>query len=139
MAQSRHAQCADECPLLWARRTLTNRVHDDPSGEPALSQGLPSEAEPRRENLWSQRGDISIYEYTQSSEPTLLACPRRKPQGRAEGGRPCPGPAGHRQPVWGGNPEITRKTLVLNGSERRGGIRTHGTVTRTTVFETAPG
>ena len=25
MAQSRHAQCADECPLLGARRTLTNR------------------------------------------------------------------------------------------------------------------
>jgi hypothetical protein len=57
MAQSRHAQCADECPLLGASRTLTNRVHDDPSGEPALSQGLPSEAEPRRENLWSRRGD----------------------------------------------------------------------------------
>ena len=25
MAQSRHAQCADECPLLGAKRTLTNR------------------------------------------------------------------------------------------------------------------
>ena len=25
MAQSRHAQCADECPLLGARRTLTQR------------------------------------------------------------------------------------------------------------------
>jgi hypothetical protein len=25
MAQSRHAQCADECPLLGANRTLTNR------------------------------------------------------------------------------------------------------------------
>src|SRR5215510_2404005 len=25
LAQSRHAQCADECPLLGATRTLTNR------------------------------------------------------------------------------------------------------------------
>ena len=25
MAQSRHAQCADKCPLLGAKRTLTNR------------------------------------------------------------------------------------------------------------------
>ena len=25
MAQSRHAQCADECPLLGAKRTVTNR------------------------------------------------------------------------------------------------------------------
>jgi hypothetical protein len=25
MAQSRHAQCAGECPLLGAKRTLTNR------------------------------------------------------------------------------------------------------------------
>jgi hypothetical protein len=25
MAQSRYAQCADECPLLGAKRTLTNR------------------------------------------------------------------------------------------------------------------
>ena len=25
MALSRHAQCADECPLLGAKRTLTNR------------------------------------------------------------------------------------------------------------------
>ena len=25
MAQSRHAQCADECPLLGAKRTWTNR------------------------------------------------------------------------------------------------------------------
>jgi hypothetical protein len=25
LAQSRHAQCADECPLLAAKRTLTNR------------------------------------------------------------------------------------------------------------------
>jgi hypothetical protein len=26
LAQSRHAQCADECPLLGAKRTLTNRL-----------------------------------------------------------------------------------------------------------------
>jgi len=25
LAQSRHAQCADKCPLLGAKRTLTNR------------------------------------------------------------------------------------------------------------------
>ena len=25
LAQSRHAQCADECPLLGAKRTVTNR------------------------------------------------------------------------------------------------------------------
>ena len=25
LAQSRHAQCADECPLLGAKRTWTNR------------------------------------------------------------------------------------------------------------------
>ena len=30
---------------------------------------------------------------------------------------------------------IPRNTLETKDSERRGGIRTHGTVTRTTVFE----
>ena len=29
MAQSRHAQCADECPLLGAKRTFTNRCRAD--------------------------------------------------------------------------------------------------------------
>jgi len=84
MAQSRHAQCADECPLLGTKRTVTNRVHDDPSGEPALSQGLPSEAEPRRENLWSQRGDISIYEYTQSGSLARALRRSQREFGRSE-------------------------------------------------------
>jgi len=76
MAQSRHAQCADECPLLGTKRTVTNRVHDDPSGEPALSQGLPSEAEPRRENLGSRRGDKFLLAIPPRAAPAACAFSR---------------------------------------------------------------
>jgi hypothetical protein len=50
LAQSRHAQCADECPLLGARRTLTNRclqISGGTVGLPILFEGDLSPAERR--------------------------------------------------------------------------------------------
>src|SRR5262249_21281413 len=47
LAQSRHAQCADKCPLLGAKRTLTNRC-------------LP----------------ISIYEFTASASALAISKPK---------------------------------------------------------------
>jgi hypothetical protein len=50
LAQSRHAQCADECPLLGAKRTLTNRclqISGGTVGLPILFEGDLSPAERR--------------------------------------------------------------------------------------------
>src|SRR6476620_12468940 len=49
MAQSRHAQCADECPPLGAKRTLTNRCFPISIYE---LHGLEHTATPSSDHSW---------------------------------------------------------------------------------------
>jgi hypothetical protein len=71
MAQSRHAPCADECPLLGARRTLTNRCYQSrfmsTRPRPALQSG--TRCTPEFRSLKKSAGEVKSAGTLLSSSP----------------------------------------------------------------------